>query len=170
MTLLPAPQTAVINGWSKVSQDIFISQFLQKKPLLVRNAFTDIESLVDMNFADFCELAADDDVESRIYSCKRGKHTKDYGPFESDHITKMQPDDQWSLLIQEMDRHIPKVADLWTKGFSFMPNWRRDDIMFSYSVPGGSIGAHVDNYDVFLLQGRYVTGFKCSHSTHPFLT
>ena len=26
--------------------------------------------------------------------------------------------------------------------------------MISYSVEGGGIGAHVDNYDVFLLQGR----------------
>lgn len=52
-----------------------------------------------------------------------------------------------------MDRHLPWVADLWSKYFNFVPLWRRDDIMFSYSSAGGGIGAHVDNYDVFLVQG-----------------
>jgi 50S ribosomal protein L16 3-hydroxylase len=36
--------------------------------------------------------------------------------------------------------------------FSFLPSWRLDDIMISYAEPGGGVGAHVDQYDVFLLQ------------------
>lgn len=36
--------------------------------------------------------------------------------------------------------------------FDFIPSWRIDDIMVSYAADRGSVGAHVDNYDVFLLQ------------------
>src|SRR6185437_11852169 len=35
----------------------------------------------------------------------------------------------------------------------FLPSWRIDDVMVSYAEPGGGVGAHVDQYDVFLLQG-----------------
>ena len=62
-------------------------------------------------------------------------------------------------MYQEVDRHIPRTADMWEEYFSFIPSWRRDDIMISYSMPGGGIGAHVDNYDVFLIQGRSVSIF-----------
>ena len=45
------------------------------------------------------------------------------------------------------------MADLWFDYFNFIPLWRRDDVMCSYSAKGGGIGGHVDNYDVFLIQG-----------------
>jgi 50S ribosomal protein L16 3-hydroxylase len=32
--------------------------------------------------------------------------------------------------------------------------WRMDDIMISFAATGGSVGAHVDQYDVFLLQAK----------------
>jgi 50S ribosomal protein L16 3-hydroxylase len=35
-----------------------------------------------------------------------------------------------------------------------VPNWRLDDVMISYAAPGGSVGPHVDNYDVFLIQAH----------------
>ncbi|KAJ1487976.1 JmjC domain-containing protein, partial [Baffinella frigidus] len=38
--------------------------------------------------------------------------------------------------------------------FKFIPNWRVDDVMISYAAQGGGVGPHVDNYDVFLLQGK----------------
>ena len=38
--------------------------------------------------------------------------------------------------------------------FDFIPHARVDDLMVSYAVPGGSVGPHVDSYDVFLLQGH----------------
>ncbi|WP_085017510.1 cupin domain-containing protein, partial [Cronobacter sakazakii] len=31
--------------------------------------------------------------------------------------------------------------------------WRLDDLMISYSVPGGGVGPHIDQYDVFIIQG-----------------
>lgn len=36
----------------------------------------------------------------------------------------------------------------------FIPNWRFDDVMVSYSVKGAGVGAHTDEYDVFIVQGK----------------
>jgi 50S ribosomal protein L16 3-hydroxylase len=35
---------------------------------------------------------------------------------------------------------------------SFIPRWRMDDIMVSIAAPGGGVGPHRDQYDVFLIQ------------------
>ncbi|MDP0941611.1 cupin domain-containing protein, partial [Klebsiella quasipneumoniae] len=37
--------------------------------------------------------------------------------------------------------------------FGARPDWRIDDLMISFSVPGGCVGPHLDQYDVFIIQG-----------------
>jgi len=54
--------------------------------------------------------------------------------------------------VQDVDKWDADVRALLPR-FDFLPSWRIDDIMISYAVDGGSVGAHVDQYDVFLLQG-----------------
>ena len=85
---------------------------------------------------------------------KRGKWVKEYGPFDREYLDSFLNKGNWTILVQEVDRHIPRIADIWHKFFNVIPIWRRDDIMISYASPGGGIGAHVDNYDVFLIQGK----------------
>jgi 50S ribosomal protein L16 3-hydroxylase len=140
-------------GWKPAFYDTFLSTYFQKKPLLIRNAIHGLSTL-DLQMGDFVDLAGDGDVETRIFQTENANIKKYAGPFEPKDIEKHMSKPGWSLLVQEMDRHVPQVADLWSSCFPFLPTWRRDDIMFSLSAPGGSIGAHVDNYDVFLLQGR----------------
>lgn len=79
--------------------------------------------------------------------------SRDYGPFTQDDLLHL-PSANWTVLIQELDRHLPSIASLWEDILPFIPHWRKDDIMATYSAPGGTIGGHVDNYDVFLLQCR----------------
>lgn len=142
-----------IVGWKECFYPTFVSNYFQKRPLLIREAFPQIYSTLNLTAGDFVSLASDEDVETRIYKIKSQRISKKCGPFSDTYIKSLGPKD-WSILIQEMDRHIPQVADLWCNLFKFIPNWRRDDVMFSYSMPGGSIGGHVDNYDVFLLHAR----------------
>ena len=82
-----------------------------------------------------------------------GEHQWDVreGPF-SRSVFEGMSDSQWTLLIQEVDRLVPEVRDM-LRVVSFLPNWRLDDVMISYAANGGGVGAHTDNYDVFLLQG-----------------
>lgn len=141
-----------IIGWNKEFYNTFIQKYHQKQPLLIRNAFPNIQQQLNLNTLDYYELAQDKDVDTRLFRKIRNKTIKDYGPFEIDYLSSL-PSNNWSILLQEVDRHLPQVNDLWYNGFEFIPSWRRDDIMISYSLPGGGIGGHVDNYDVFLLQG-----------------
>lgn len=150
-----SPIADEIIGWSTDIGGEFLEKYWQKKPVLIRNAFPHISHDVEfLTKADMFSLSYDEDVESRILvKDEDGEWNKEYGPFESKYTRKL-PTKNWTILVQEVDRHIPRMADIWGKYFDFIPSWRRDDIMVSYAAPGGGIGAHVDSYDVFLVQGR----------------
>lgn len=152
----------VIPDWTAEAQASFLTTYWQKKPVLIRGLFfgTSGRNPRIPSKEDLLQLSTDDDVESRILMQGKGDQwTKEYGPFEEAFLKRFRDEataegkSPWTVLVQEVDRHIPAVADLWA-AFDFVPAWRRDDVMMSYASPGGGIGAHVDNYDVFLLQGR----------------
>lgn len=155
-----------IDGWNADEfKERFLAEYWQKKPLLVRNAFSKSELLDIPRKRDLLDMSVEEDVESRILIQQEDKSwTKQYGPFERSFLNKLrktrrgsinddQQENSWTILVQEVDRHVPKVSDLWSKYFDFIPSWRRDDVMISCATEGGGIGAHVDNYDVFLIQG-----------------
>ena len=141
----------VVDGWSASKYHWFLDNYWQKKPLLIRNA---IPSEISNKYTkdDVLSLVTDEDVESRLINKRRNKFLKSYGPFDDNELNNL-PAANWTVLVQEVDRHIPWIADLWTQYFNFIPLWRRDDVMVSYSAKGGGIGGHIDNYDVFLIQG-----------------
>jgi 50S ribosomal protein L16 3-hydroxylase len=58
-----------------------------------------------------------------------------------------------TLLVNGVNLHVAG-ADALLQRFNFVPQARLDDVMVSCATPGGGVGAHVDRYDVFLLQGR----------------
>ncbi len=60
---------------------------------------------------------------------------------------------RWTLLVESVDRHSRKIAAL-ASAFSFIPKWRMDDVMVSLAPVHGTVDAHVDSYDVFLIQGQ----------------
>jgi 50S ribosomal protein L16 3-hydroxylase len=129
----------------------FLRDYWQQRPLLVRNAFADFRNPVAPD--DLAGLACEELALSRIaiHEPKRDRWTLRSGPFaESDFATL--PKTHWTLLVQDVDKWDADVAAL-LAAFSFLPSWRIDDVMISYAEDGGSVGAHVDQYDVFLLQG-----------------
>jgi len=146
------PISCEISGWSKDVQAHFLAHYWQKAPVLVRSAVP-VEYVLKITKNDLFDLSLSDDVESKLVQRVDGIVTKSYGPFTRRAISSL-PNKDWTLLIQEVDRHIPSVSDMWDIYFDLVPNWRRDDVMISYAKPGGGIGAHIDDYDVFLLQGR----------------
>ena len=73
------------------------------------------------------------------------------GPFDDATFARL-PESHWTLLVQDVDKWDADTAALLGE-FAFIPSWRIDDVMISYAVDGGGVGAHVDQYDVFLLQG-----------------
>lgn len=136
-----------------LSQQQFLDQYWQKKPLLIRNAFP--APVTDLTAEDLAGLACEQDIESRlIHQAGKQNWSLQHGPLAESVFARL-PENDWTLLVQDMDVHWPALQQLW-QSFAFMPQWRRDDIMVSYAVPGGSVGAHIDNYDVFLLQAQGV--------------
>jgi 50S ribosomal protein L16 3-hydroxylase len=57
------------------------------------------------------------------------------------------------VLVQDIN-HVAAQADALLRLFRFLPYARLDDLMASFATTGGGVGAHVDSYDVFLLQGE----------------
>ena len=76
----------------------------------------------------------------------------DLGPFTYKDLEEICDNEKWSLLMNDVDRYHPSLADWMDKNFGFLPRWRRDDAQISIAPTGGGIGPHVDSYDVFLIQ------------------
>jgi len=129
----------------------FLRDYWQKRPLLIRHAFPDFQAPIEPN--DLAGLACEEGVLARliIHDEKRDRWTVKSGPFDEAEFGKT-PKRDWTLLVQDVDKWDADVAAL-LETFAFLPAWRVDDIMVSYAEDGGGVGAHVDQYDVFLLQG-----------------
>ena len=128
----------------------FLRDYWQKKPLLVRNAIPAFSGLLAVK--DLLLLAQDENVQSRLVQYENKKWDLQHGPFTKKTFNQLAQKN-WTLLVQELNHHAPAATELLQR-FSFIPHSRLDDLMVSFAVPGGGVGAHVDSYDVFLLQGE----------------
>lgn len=129
----------------------FLRDYWQKRPLLVRQAFPGF--VPPLTPEDLAGLACEDGVLSRLirHDAARERWQVKTGPLdEADFASTGDAD--WTLLVQDVDKWDADVAAL-LEPFAFLPSWRLDDIMISYAEAGGGVGAHVDQYDVFLIQG-----------------
>ncbi len=130
--------------------DEFLRRYWQKKPLLMRQAVSLPADLVTKS--KLLALACgSEDVESRLI-LEHGETPWEahHGPFDRSELEHL-PQSHWTLLIQDMNRHMPEIRPL-LDAFSAIPQWRIDDIMISYAADRGSVGPHSDDYDVFLIQ------------------
>jgi len=124
----------------------FMRKHWQKKPLLVRQAFADMQPPAALK--DLAALAARDDVESRLVTAFDGDWKLKHGPIAR--LPAMSKPG-WTLLVQGLDQHLDAARDLLDQ-FRFVPDARLDDLMLSVASDGGGVGPHFDSYDVFLIQ------------------
>jgi 50S ribosomal protein L16 3-hydroxylase len=130
----------------------FLAEYWQKKPLLVRGAWPGFVN--PLSPEELAGLACEEGVEARLVLERAGAAPWElrHGPFsEADFLSL--PDSHWTLLVQDVEKHAPDLAAL-LEPFRFIPDWRIDDLMISYAAPAGTVGPHIDDYDVFLLQGQ----------------
>ncbi len=126
----------------------FMKHHWQKKPLLVRQAWPG--AAPPLPRAQLFDLAARDDVESRLVSCRDGHLSVRRGPLPRRALPPLSRSG-WTLLVQGMDLHVAAARSLLER-FRFLPDARVDDLMVSWASPGGGVGPHIDDYDVFLVQ------------------
>ncbi|MFW1799955.1 JmjC domain-containing protein [Acinetobacter nematophilus] len=150
-----------------ITAEQFLTEYWQKKPLLVRNALPEIAEILVPD--DVMELALDENITARLIKQKDkdpNQWSVKTSPLIKGDFQKMPK--LWTLLVQAVDHYSFDLAELWKK-FLFIPQWRRDDIMVSYAPKGGSVGQHFDFYDVFLVQGyghrRWQLGQMCDAET-----
>jgi 50S ribosomal protein L16 3-hydroxylase len=128
----------------------FLANYWQKQPCLVRNAIPGFKPEIDGD--DLAGLACEPLAESRLVSGHYPDHDWElrHGPFSAEDFARL-PDERWTLLVQDVEKHYPPLLEFMAM-FDFLPSWRLDDLMISYAATGGSVGPHVDQYDVFLFQ------------------
>ncbi len=114
-------------------------------------------------------LATLDDVESRLVFAERQdgrcRYRVESGPFDSATLANL-PKRDWTLLVHDVEKHIPAMRALFNI-VPFIPHWRIDDLMVSFAAPGGGVGPHLDNYDVFLCQGIGVRNWHFTDQKLP---
>jgi 50S ribosomal protein L16 3-hydroxylase len=144
---------------------LFLSDYWQKKPLLIRNPWTSWRNPIEPD--ELAGLACEEGVEARLIVQGRDSWKVEHGPLPEERFGKLgrKP---WTLLVHAVDIQVPDVAAL-IEPFRFIPNWRIDDVMVSYATDGGGVGPHFDQYDVFLIQGlgkrRWQVGASCDSAT-----
>src|SRR4051812_46214158 len=128
----------------------FMRRHWQKEPLLAPRALAEYADAVGRD--ELFDLAARDDVESRIVRKIGSRWHLEHGPFDKRRLARL-PRSGWTVLVQGVDQKLPRASRL-LREFAFIPYARVDDLMVSYAAPGGGVGPHFDSYDVFLLQGQ----------------
>jgi len=142
----------------------FLREFWQKRPLLIRGGFPHFHNAISPD--DLAGLACEEAALARIvlHDAKRDTWTLRNGPFAESDFAKL-PKHNWTLLVQDVDKWDMDVAAL-LDAFAFIPSWRVDDVMVSYAIDDGGVGAHVDQYDVFLVQGMGQRRWRISVDPH----
>lgn len=127
--------------------DTFLSRYWQQKPCLIGNWLR--PKAIELK--PLLALADDHELPSRLVAGRQSAEnwTLSHGPLNSADLPTKPRD--WTVLVQEVDKASPEVAGI-LKQFRFLPDWMIDDVMISQAADGGSVGAHVDAYDVFLVQ------------------
>src|SRR3546814_8311180 len=120
------------------------------KLLLCGNQLPGLVTPIDPG--DLACLAFEDAALSCLvrHDRERDAWTVRHGQFREEEFPGLG-DRDWTLLVQDVDKWDADIAALLPK-FDFLPRWRIDDVMVSFAATDGSVGAHVDQYDVFLLQ------------------
>ena len=136
----------------------FLARHWQKRPLLVRAAFPGFRD--PLSKAEVLDLAGSPQAESRLVRKSGRAWNLAHGPFERARLARL-PRRDWTVLVQDT-QHFSREAERLLERFSFLPRVRIDDLMVSYAVPGGTVGPHVDSYDVFLVQGQGRRRWKLS--------
>jgi len=146
------------------SAEEFYKTYWGKQPFIVRGFIPPavIEGLVDGD--TLAGLALEEDIKSRIITNNEAGNewACEHGPFEGDRFDGIG-DQNWSLLVQNVEQYHTETAAL-LKYFHVSPRWLLDDIMVSFSAPGGSVGPHTDSYHTFLVQGTGKRTWKISNA------
>ncbi len=127
----------------------FLNNYWEQKILVVRNAIDNASTYISPELMR--EMAAEEEIESRLlYTDHHGIHLL---PQATPQVIDENKNKAWTLInhgTELFHKPLYRLRQL----TNFIPQWNFDDIMVSYSMPQGSVGPHIDSYNVFIIQGR----------------
>ena len=92
-----------------MSAQTFLTEYWQKKPLLISAAFPGFESPLQPD--EVAGMACEEGVESRLIVEKHGATPwqLSHGPFAPQVFSEL-PVSHWTLLVQEVHKYVPALA------------------------------------------------------------
>lgn len=135
------------NFLGEISIDIFLQEYWNKKPLLVRGSCPAASDFATKE--DLLDFAMDEDFESRIIYEQGQNYSVKEGPIEKTDLRG-----KYTVACHALNLFSPEFKSLEEKVTSFIPHWQFDDVMSTLSTVGASVGAHTDHYGVFILQAK----------------
>lgn len=127
----------------------FLQQYWHKKPVIIKQGFNNFVDPIEPD--EVAGLAMEEEVDSRFVSCLNDNWQAQHGPFSEEAFADF-PESHSQLIIQAANHWHQGTREL-TLPFRQLPNWLFDDLMVCLSMPHGGVGPHIDQYDVFIIQG-----------------
>lgn len=166
--LLPLLSDRPVPWLGGLSPRQFMRRYWQKKPLLVRGAFPSWAASAEalpVSMQSVLQQACSDRLPSRLVNAQYALQT---GPLRRRQIPSLKTPG-WTVLVQQVNT-VDNNADQFLDHFRFVPEGRLDDLMISVASDQGGIGAHVDSYDVFLIQAFGSRRWELTEAFDPALT
>lgn len=155
-------QQQFLGGMSSLE---FLQNFWEKKPLLIKSAILNVDELASVE--DLIAMGMDENFETRMVAMKEQATAwqATVGPFDQQKFTR-NDNELWTLIVHNLElyfKEFRQVKDL----INFIPSWQFDDIMATYSVKDAHVGAHIDNYNVFIFQGKGSRKWELNQDPDP---
>ncbi|RTZ15659.1 cupin domain-containing protein [Vibrio aquaticus] len=127
----------------------FLAEHWHKKPTVIKRGFADFVDPISPD--ELAGLSMEEEVDSRFISNKDNNWTATHGPLPESHFESLD-ESHWQLIVQACNHWHLGAAEL-VEPFKQLPQWLFDDLMVCFSAPEGGVGPHIDQYDVFIIQG-----------------
>ncbi len=124
----------------------FIKKYWGKKHLFLENVFSPKKGSISKK--DIRKLIKNPDIYSKVIISKNNSNETIYGPFN------IWPQDKKQTLLIHNFNLIQEFSYNLINSIKFIPYCLHDDVMVSFSSKDGGVGAHIDSYDVFLVQAQ----------------
>jgi len=127
----------------------FLAEHWHKKPTVIKGGFADFIDPISPD--ELAGLAMEEEIDSRFISNKDNQWSATHGPLPESHFESLD-ESHWQLIVQACNHWHLGSAEL-VEAFKQLPQWLFDDLMVCFSAPEGGVGPHIDQYDVFIIQG-----------------
>lgn len=95
-----------------ITPEIFLRDYWQKKPLVIRNGLPEIVGQFEPQ--DIIELAQNEDVTARLVKTFSDDDWKVFfSPLSEKDFQKLP--EKWSVLVQNLEQWSPELGQLWNK-------------------------------------------------------